>query len=310
MQRKLSLGGIFLLFLLFFTIITCLHPDTATTEPISLAEVIVPFTGDTISSEDFIPGTEDITSTEDIACVKDTLFCTAIIDGDTFKLETGETVRLIGIDAPELSQPGGEESRQYLAHLISGKNITLEKGDEDRDKYNRLLRFVYIDDVCINEEMIKQGYAEARYLSLNDLCREYYIQLEIEAETTRAGLWSANIFQPRSQVNWDSNIPIIDWRNADQYYGQYVIIEGTIVNTFNSGNVCFLNFDKNYNYFTAVIFACDFPEFSISPIYYLGKKVYIIGIIKEYNGSPEIIVKTPDQIRIVSQNQHIFWSLL
>ena len=89
------------------------------------------------------------------------------------------------------------------------------------------------------------------------------------------------------------------------------IVEGTIVNTFNTGTVCFLNFDTDYQYFTAVIFASDFLGFPFIPeVFYLGKTVQIIGIIKEYKGSPEIIVKTPHQIRIVSQNQHIFWSLL
>ncbi|MBU7048081.1 MAG: hypothetical protein HXS54_16730 [Theionarchaea archaeon] len=71
--------------------------------------------------------------------------------------------------------------------------------------------------------------------------------------------------------------------------------------TYNSGIVCFLNFDTDYQYFTAVIFATDFPGFPVPPeVFYLHKKVYIIGIIKEYNGSPEIIVKTPNQIKTIS----------
>jgi micrococcal nuclease len=229
-----------------------------------------------------------------------TIYCTEIIDGDTFRLTTGDTVRLIGIDAPELSQPGGEMSREYLAHLLLGNPITLERGSEDRDKYNRLLRFVYIGNLCINEEMIRQGYAEARYLPENPI-RDYYLQLEIQAEVTKAGLWSDNIFQPRSCIDWDTNLPVIDWVNADNYYNQYVIIEGIIINTYNSGIVCFLNFHPDYQYCTAVIFACDLPGFSYPPdTYYLGKKVHIIGIIREYKGSPEIIVKTPEQIRILS----------
>ena len=288
MQRKTSLGGIFLLFLLFFAIISCIQPDTASTEDTIPIEVIIPYAEDTISS------TKDT-----ITWAEDTLFCKSIIDGDTFKLENGEKVRLIGIDAPELSQPGGDESRQYLTQLILNKGVTLKKGHEDRDKYNRLLRFVYIDDVCINEEMIRQGYAEARYLP--DSIRECYIQLEIKAETAKAGLWSANIFQPRLNLRWGDEIPVITWRDADKYYNQYVIVEGTIVNTHNSGIVCFLNFNTNYQYFTAVIFASDFVGFPFIPeIFYLGKKVYIIGIIKEYNGSPEIIVKTPGQIKILN----------
>ena len=228
-----------------------------------------------------------------------TISSVEIIDGDTFKLGNGDTVRLIGIDAPELSQPGGVLSREYLAHLFLGKPITLERGSEDRDKYHRLLRFVYINNLCINEEMIRQGYAEARYLPENPI-RDYYIQLEMQAETTRAGLWSDHVFQSRSEVDWDTDIPVIDWSDANNYYNQYVIIEGTIVDTYNSGIVCFLNFHTDYQYCTAVIFACDIPGFPDTPdIYYLGRKVQIIGIIKQYRGSPEIIIKTPEQIKIL-----------
>jgi micrococcal nuclease len=230
----------------------------------------------------------------------DTISCIEIIDGDTFRLTNGDTVRLIGIDAPELSQPGGEMSREYLAHLLIGKPITLEKGYEDSDNYNRLLRFVYTGNICINEEMIRQGYAEARYLPENPI-RDYYLQLEIQAETAKAGLWSDNVFQPRFNLDWDGNLPVISWSEANNYYNQYVIVEGTIVDTYNSGIVCFLNFHTNYQYFTAVIFASDIPGFPYPPdTYYLGKKVQIIGIIKKYRGSPEIIVKTPEQIRILS----------
>ena len=229
-----------------------------------------------------------------------TISSVEIIDGDTFRLANGDMVRLIGIDAPELSQPGGVLSREYLTHLLLGKPITLERGTEDRDNYHRLLRFVYINDLCINEEMIRQGYAEARYLPESPI-RDYYLQLEIQAEVTRAGLWSDNVFQPRLYIDWDANLPVISWDTADNYYNQYVIIEGTIVDTYNSGIVCFLNFHTDYQYFTAVIFACDIPGFPYPPdTYYLGKKVHIIGIIKQYEGSPEIIVKTPDQIRILS----------
>jgi micrococcal nuclease len=270
-RRKMGyLGGIFLLFLLLCAITGCIqHPGT-------------------ISTEDTITWTED------------TLVCTSIIDGDTFRLETGEKVRLIGIDAPELSQPGGELSCQYLAHLIIGKPITLERGSEDRDNYHRLLRFVYTGNLCINEEMIRQGYAEARYLPESPI-RDYYVQLEIQAEAAKAGLWSDNVFQPRLCIDWDSNLPVITWAEADNYYNQYVIIEGIIINTFNSGRVCFLNFHTDYQYCIAVIFACDFSGFAGPPdTYYLGRKVQISGIIKQYRGSPEIIVKTPHQIKILS----------
>jgi endonuclease YncB( thermonuclease family) len=289
-RRKMGyFGGIFLLFLLLCAIVSCIqHPG------ITSAEDTIPGTENTIFTED-TPPTEDT-----ITWAEDTLICTSIIDGDTFRLVTGEKVRLIGIDAPELSRPGGVLSREYLAHLLLGKPITLKRGYKDKDNYNRLLRFVYVNDLCINEEMIRQGYAEARYLPESPI-RDYYVQLEIQAEAARAGLWNDNILQPRSEVDWDTDVPVIDWSDADDYYNQYVIIEGTIINTYNSGTVCFLNFHTDYQYFTAVIFACDFPGFPYPPdTYYMGKKVKIIGIIKEYKSSPEIIVKTPTQIKILN----------
>ena len=179
--------------------------------------------------------------------------------------------------------------------------MVLIQGDQEKDDYDRLLRYGYVDGICVNEEMIKRGYAEVRYISEDNPHREYYLQLEIEAEKNEAGLWGCGVFQPRSVIDWNSDIPLIDWSEAGNYYGQYVIVEGTILDTYSSGEACFLNFHPDWElYFTAVIFACDFPSFPANPeAYYLGKKVKVIGIIKKYKNSPEIIVKTPDQIRIL-----------
>jgi hypothetical protein len=102
-------------------------------------------------------------------------------------------------------------------------------------------------------------------------------------------------------IGWEGDTPIIEWRYADQYYGQYVIVEGTIVDTYNSGNACFLNFHPDWErYFTAVIFASDFPKFPDNPeVYYKGKKVRVRGMVQEYEGKPEIILEDPSQIEII-----------
>ncbi|MGD2250613.1 MAG: thermonuclease family protein [Candidatus Methanofastidiosia archaeon] len=227
-------------------------------------------------------------------------YCIAVYDGDTITLSTNEQVRLIGIDAPELSEPGGDIARNYLGCLVLYKEVTLVKGDENTDSYGRLLRYVYVNGVCINEEMIRTGYAEARYMPEEN--REYYIALEIEAETRKLALWKCTVFQPRSAVDWN-DIPVISWRDAGKYVTQYVIVKGTIVDTYNSGDVCFLHFHTEWqSHFSVVIFACDIPGFPVTPdVYYRGKTVNIIGVIQEYKGTPEIIVKTPDQIRILGE---------
>jgi len=85
---------------------------------------------------------------------------------------------------------------------------------------------------------------------------------------------------------------IISWKDAHKYYGEYVTVEGWIVDTYNSGKACFLNFHENYKkYFTAVIFQSDFYKFPDSlEDHYYNKKVHVTGIVKEYQGKPEIIL--------------------
>ena len=84
-----------------------------------------------------------------------------VIDGDTFITNKGDIIRMIGIDAPELLTLEGIESKMYLYNLIKGKTIILEKDNysRDKDKYGRLLRYVYLDGEDINLLMLKKGYA-------------------------------------------------------------------------------------------------------------------------------------------------------
>jgi hypothetical protein len=101
-------------------------------------------------------------------------------------------------------------------------------------------------------------------------------------------------------LGWEDGIPIIDWMYADQYYGEYVIVEGTIVNTYNSGQAHFLNFHSEWKkYFSAVISYTDFYKFH-PEVYYCGKKVRIRGVIKDCQGKPEIFLEDPSQIEIIS----------
>jgi len=68
-----------------------------------------------------------------------------VIDGDTFKLSSGETVRLICVDAPEKNTKGYEEAKKFLSDLILNKEVRLEKDVSEKDSYGRLLRYVYLD---------------------------------------------------------------------------------------------------------------------------------------------------------------------
>ena len=118
-----------------------------------------------------------------------------------------------------------------------------------------------------------------------------------------SSIWKKPARMPENAiaVQDDKKTETISWEDADKYYGRYVIVEGVVIITNNTGKVCFLNFHRNWKkYFTAVIFASDFPNFPFKPEeYYKDKKVRIKGEIKEYEGKPEMIISGPGQVEIV-----------
>lgn len=90
----------------------------------------------------------------------------SITDGDTIRVlladGTNEPVRLIGIDAPEPGDPFAAESAELLASLVAGQTVRLVPDISDRDQFDRLLRYVYVGDVFVNEAMVENGMAVAR----------------------------------------------------------------------------------------------------------------------------------------------------
>lgn len=87
-----------------------------------------------------------------------------VIDGDTFEIASGEKVRLICIDAPELGKEGSSESKEFLESLILDKEVRLESDINDKDDYGRLLRYVWVNgsldkEIFVNREIVQQGYA-------------------------------------------------------------------------------------------------------------------------------------------------------
>jgi micrococcal nuclease len=234
---------------------------------------------------------------------------TEVIDGDTFKLATGETVRLLGINTPEMNESGGDIAKHFLTLMILNRKVRLERDVTECDDYGRLLRYVYLNGLCINAEIVRMGLAETRWYPPDTLHKREFEALEQQAVRNREGLWAFAVFQlpdttditthesPEREIKYE----IISWRDAENYYGQIKTVEGKIVASNNTGKVCFLNFHEDWRrYFTAVIFSSDFDKFPPHPEdYYLNRTVRITGLIKEYRTKPEIIVKSPSQIEII-----------
>jgi micrococcal nuclease len=132
-----------------------------------------------------------------------------VVDGDTIQLETGERVRLIGIDTPEMHESNklyrdsrktnqdvqtikemGTRAYQFTKALIEGKRVRLEFDVEKHDKYDRLLAYVYLKDgTFVNAEIVKQGYASLMTIPPNVKYAELFSKLYREARENRRGLW-------------------------------------------------------------------------------------------------------------------------
>lgn len=122
---------------------------------------------------------------------------TRVIDGDTIEIAGGERVRYIGIDTPETVNPNkpvqcfGVEASNKNKELVEGKIVRLEKDTTDRDKYRRLLRYVYVGDTFVNLELVKQGFAHSYFYPPDTKYQDQIIVAQQEAENSKNGLWTA-----------------------------------------------------------------------------------------------------------------------
>ena len=112
-----------------------------------------------------------------------------VIDGDTIELPDGNRVRYLGIDTPEAGEPYYSEATARNKELVEGKVVYLQKGKRDRDEYDRLLRYIYVDGVFVNAELVVQGYATAYIFDSDERYSQVLVQLEQYAKMKKRGLW-------------------------------------------------------------------------------------------------------------------------
>ena len=135
-----------------------------------------------------------------VTAASETAVVTRVVDGDTLVVDIAgqeERVRLIGVDTPETVHPNkpverfGKEASAFTKRVAEGETVRLESDPQNsnRDRYSRLLRYVYLPDgTCLNEEIIRRGYGFA-YVKYPFSKMEEYRLLERTAREESRGLW-------------------------------------------------------------------------------------------------------------------------
>ena len=144
--------------------------------------------------------TEEYSFSDIAACLPESTsyhlgFVTEIIDGDTIviRIENGDiySVRYIGMDAPERDEPFFTEAYNANANLVLQKSVILIQDVSETDPYERLLRYVVVDGIFVNKELVRAGFAKAVTFPPDTACTDEFSSAGQAAQTSRAGIWEA-----------------------------------------------------------------------------------------------------------------------
>ncbi|MBI4587881.1 MAG: thermonuclease family protein [Candidatus Rokubacteria bacterium] len=121
-----------------------------------------------------------------------------VVDGDTIHVRIEarvEKIRYIGVNTPELhhptrgEEPGGREAWEVNQQLAAGKRVRLELDVQERDRYGRLLAYVWVDGMMVNAELVRRGYAQVMTVPPNVRYQDLFLKLQREARQAGRGLW-------------------------------------------------------------------------------------------------------------------------
>lgn len=229
----------------------------------------------------------------------------AISDGDTFDLDSGLTVRLVGIQAPKLplgregfvAWPLGDAAKAALQDLVLGEEVTLYYGSTRMDRHGRALGHVVLGDgadaVWVQQAMLEAGLARVYTFPDNRLCIAELYAAERRGRAERAGIWTDPYYQIRDAADPAAILDRIEG---------YELVEGRVLNADRVGGRVYLNFGRVWREdFTAVIEADAlrlFEREGFDPLALENRFIRVRGWIESGDG-PRMDLTHPEQIEIV-----------
>jgi len=220
----------------------------------------------------------------------------SVYDGDTIRLSDGREIRYIGMDAPETGgyRPAeyyGEEAKTLNSSLVLGKHVTIVTDVESTDAYGRTLAYVFVDDLFVNEALIREGAALSRSYPPNVTHQDLFCDAMNEARIEKRGMWA------------DTAAWMIPQEEAASHIGLSKTVVGRVIASEMTSSGVFLNFGLDYTTDFTVFIPDDYLDaFSRGGIdnpaqVYRGETIEVIGTLTDKNG-PSIRVTSPCQIYI------------
>lgn len=235
-----------------------------------------------------------------------------VIDGDTIEVVLGgerERVRYIGIDTPEMNDRRPEvrelarAARRANARLVEGRRVRLELDIEKRDRYGRLLAYVYVDDTMVNEALARSGHAAPYTFPPNVKHAERFVAAARAAREQVAGAAEADGAVEADPAAGDAGgIPALE---AAAHVGETATVCDRVASArflARGRRPTFLNLGRPYpdQDLTVVIWGEDRGRFAEAPEdAYVDATICVTGRITSYRGTPQIVVDGPESLRVV-----------
>lgn len=215
-----------------------------------------------------------------------------VIDGDTITVRHGGKVRLLGINTPEIAhrdrgaEPLGERAHQRLRELLQEKQVYLEFDQQRRDRYERLLAHVTLEDgTSVNELLLREGLARALFLQPNMRHLQRYFQAEAEAREARRGIWARPEFQLRPATRVKGCVK------------QFCLLQGVVQRVERKRTYTYLQLPGKLR---VSIKNRDLPQFleaGVDPHKLQGSTVIVRGWVGEREGSYTLRLQHPLQLQ-------------
>ena len=215
-----------------------------------------------------------------------------VIDGDTLILSSGQHVRLLGINAPELTrknkqgEAGGYDAYVWLEKQVEKKSVALEFDQQRQDKYGRQLAHIFtLDGKHVNLDMVRNGYAIASIIPPNVKYTRALLLAQEAAERQQLGLWREPAYAPVDLVK----------AQADRHYGWKrirVTVSAVVEDREKDKNFVRLVIQKNADIRIPRANLGYFPEVDT----YVGQKLEVRGWLSRRKGHYSVLIRHPSAL--------------